>query len=910
VRRSGGRLRVRNRIYRRIFDAGWIRRSMPGAELQRLRSAYRRGVVRTAAAAAAVLLALTAWALTSYAMARRSQRLTEEAMQQQREMSLLAVDLRRTASERGEAVRSLERSVWQAKQLRSAASARELEGRARLLHLLRSNISAALDRGDVYGALLWVAEAVRMDDRPDGPDRLRYGTVLAHAPTLSALWCDIDGADLSSDGRWAATVSRGGEVRIWAIGGDRPSPAMTIDAPTASFVAFSPDSRTLAVYGGRRLRFVTLGARPTLGHGFGLAAATCSLAWSSDSSRVATFNLDGMVHLFSVSAARSVPLMYRLFAGPGRVAMGPDRDLVAAAAPSGVAYLLHMPNAKQVVVTPVLGDVRDVAVSPIGPTLATASRPFYNAGQGLSGAGLWLPGTDRAAVPAMEHTGGGSSIRFSPDGRQVVTTGTDHHAQVWDAATGRAVGHAIELGSPGTEAIFDAVGERLITAAQSTGARVWRVTGEPLTPTLGPAAGALGVRLSNRGDLLLVRDARRQAWLWRLADDASRTLSSRATCAAFSPADDRVAIGDGYGSWLAKASAGPNGQARLTPGGMTEDLHFSPDGRLVAMACRGGFARVYRTSDRSLAFAVPLGAPVTDICFSRDGRRLAAVSSMRAVVCETADGRPVRIFQPPQPGFSSVCLDPLGLTAIIADESDRVIFYDVPTGRRIGAFQHAGDVNAIDVTADGRLALTASNDRSVRVWSARTARQVGPPILHDRAVCHACFSPNGKAVAVATGEQDMSGPCTAHLWGVATRLPLTPPLEHQGAIRHIAFSHDGRLVVTGSVDSSVRVWDAATGEPITQPLQMPGQVHTAQFSHDGRHVLAACNRGCVRIWDLTRATEPQARLAALAEVLSGRQIDTAGGVVGLAPETQRAAAESLWPQFRSRRPAPHKPNRK
>lgn len=909
LRRAGGRLQVRNRIYGRIFDAGWISRSMPGAELQRLRSAYRRGVIRTAAAAAAILLALVVWALTSYAMARRSQRLTDEAMEQQREMSALAVDLRRTASERGEAVRSLERSVWQAKQLRSAASARELEGRDRLLHLLRSNASAALGRGDVYGALLWVAEAVRLDDRPDGPDRLRYGAVLAHAPTLCALWCDVDGADLSPDGRWAATVATGGEVRIWGVATGRPSLAGTVSAPTASFVAFSPDSRTLAIYGGRELRFVTLDVEPKLGHRSRIAGPICSLAWSWDSSRAAAYSLDGTVYLFNVSEPRGVPLMYRCFAGVGRVAMGPDRNLVAAAAPSGSAYLLDLPNARQVAVTPVLGDVRDVAVSPIGPILATASRPFYNAGAGLSGAGLWLPGTDRAAVPSMEHAGGSSSVRFSPDGRQVVTAGSDHHVQVWEAATGRAVGHPIDLGSPGTEAIFDAAGERLITASQSTGSRVWRVTGEPLTPILGPAAGALGIKLNSCGDLLLVRDSRRQAWLWKLSDEAARTLSSRATCAAVSPSDDRVAIGDGGGSWLAHAPARPTRPVRLTSGGMAEDLHFSPDGRLVAMACRGGYARVFRTSNRSLVFAAPMGAPVTDICFSRDGRRLAAVSSRRAVVYETAAGRPVRVFQPSGSGFSSVCLDPQGLTAVIADESDRVVFYDVPSGRRLGAFQHAGDVNAIDFTADGRLALTASNDASVRLWSARTAKPVGPPILHGHSVCHACFSPDGKAVAVATGEQDASGPRTAHLWSVATRLPLTPPLEHQGAIRHVAFSRDGRLVVTGSVDSSVRVWDAATGEPITQPLPMPGQVYMAEFSHDGRQVLAACNRGYVRIWNLARATGPHARLAALAEVLSGRQIDTAGGAVGLTADGQRIAAESLWPELARRPQAPRRANR-
>src|SRR5262249_27437065 len=41
TRVAGGRLRVRNRIYERIFDAAWVAAHMPDAELRRQRAAYR-----------------------------------------------------------------------------------------------------------------------------------------------------------------------------------------------------------------------------------------------------------------------------------------------------------------------------------------------------------------------------------------------------------------------------------------------------------------------------------------------------------------------------------------------------------------------------------------------------------------------------------------------------------------------------------------------------------------------------------------------------------------------------------------------------------------------------------------------------------------------------------------------------
>ena len=47
-----GRLRVRNRIYARVFDREWVMTHMPDAEVRRQRAAYRKGLFRAAAIAA------------------------------------------------------------------------------------------------------------------------------------------------------------------------------------------------------------------------------------------------------------------------------------------------------------------------------------------------------------------------------------------------------------------------------------------------------------------------------------------------------------------------------------------------------------------------------------------------------------------------------------------------------------------------------------------------------------------------------------------------------------------------------------------------------------------------------------------------------------------------------------------
>src|SRR5262249_25164219 len=68
-----GYLLVRNRIYGRVFDRGWVRLHMPDAEQRRQRSAYRRGVVRTLVVSASIVAIMGLLAISAARNARQAQ---------------------------------------------------------------------------------------------------------------------------------------------------------------------------------------------------------------------------------------------------------------------------------------------------------------------------------------------------------------------------------------------------------------------------------------------------------------------------------------------------------------------------------------------------------------------------------------------------------------------------------------------------------------------------------------------------------------------------------------------------------------------------------------------------------------------------------------------------------------------
>ena len=77
----------------------------------------------------------------------------------------------------------------------------------------------------------------------------------------------------------------------------------------------------------------------------------------------------------------------------------------------------------------------------------------------------------------------------------------------------------------------------------------------------------------------------------------------------------------------------------------------------------------------------------------------------------------------------------------------------------------------------------------------------------------AAFSPDGKRIVTASEDK------TARLWDAETGKPIGEPLRgHEGRVSSAAFSPDGKRIVTASGDKTARLWDAETGKPIGEPL--------------------------------------------------------------------------------------------
>jgi WD40 repeat protein len=138
---------------------------------------------------------------------------------------------------------------------------------------------------------------------------------------------------------------------------------------------------------------------------------------------------------------------------------------------------------------------------------------------------------------------------------------------------------------------------------------------------------------------------------------------------------------------------------------------------------------------------------------------------------------------------------------------------------------------------------------------------------------------------VVTASEDK----TARVWEADTGKPVGAPLQHQRAVYSVAFSPDGRRVVTASEDKTARVWEADTGKPVGAFLQHQGAVTSAAFSPDGRRVVTASS-DTARVWTVllgADSREDTSLMADFAEALGGYHVNEFGSLVPLENQVER-----------------------
>jgi WD40 repeat protein len=158
----------------------------------------------------------------------------------------------------------------------------------------------------------------------------------------------------------------------------------------------------------------------------------------------------------------------------------------------------------------------------------------------------------------------------------------------------------------------------------------------------------------------------------------------------------------------------------------------------------------------------------------------------------------------------------------------------------------SNQVNAAAFSRDGRLALIATADRSLKLWDVQAEREVKRFVGHAASIWSVAFSPDERFALSGS----MDG--TMRLWDAASGQELKRFDGHLTLVAAVAFSADGKRIASGGYDGSIVLW-GIDGQELKRFDNVARYVHGLTFTPDGRKLLAAADK-TLTIIDLEAGT--------------------------------------------------------
>lgn len=197
-------------------------------------------------------------------------------------------------------------------------------------------------------------------------------------------------------------------------------------------------------------------------------------------------------------------------------------------------------------------------------------------------------------------------------------------------------------------------------------------------------------------------------------------------------------------------------------------------------------------------------------------------------------------------------------------------------------------VNAIAISPNGQIAVTAAGDRALKVevpsadstlkvWDLRWGAQKHPLIGHEHGVTAVAITPDGQKAVSASRDQ------TLKVWDIQHGTKLHDLKGHEKWVSSVVITPDGHRAVSASGDKTLKVWDIDRGTPIQTLRGHNDQIWTVALTPDGKRAISASADRTLKVWDIEQGKELY--------TLAGHAAWVTG--VALTPDGKQAISASL-----------------
>eukprot|EP00753_Platysulcus_tardus_P018670 PLAT7004.15.p1 GENE.PLAT7004.15~~PLAT7004.15.p1 ORF type:complete len:1137 (-),score=513.15 PLAT7004.15:123-3533(-) len=479
-------------------------------------------------------------------------------------------------------------------------------------------------------------------------------------------------------------------------------------------------------------------------------------------------------------------------------------------------------------------------------------------------ANVWELSSGRAVLPLAAHRDRVIATCWSANDRVLMTACRDREIKVWSRRDGRLQrelhGHRAEI----TSAELSHCGSLVLSGSCDRTARIWSVTSGKELHILGSESGThnsavTAVAFDSDAERAVTAGNDGAIRIWHV--DSGVLLAEQATlpgaigCLAFS-GQTNIICGARHDRILRYWSVPPPPSQLRSDGGerSSESKESLPSSELSTSSSVLAAA--------GLVVASELGAGAGGSGSSggsgggsggaaSGGRLWERTSSGLAVDRALLSHSPSSKAAPTEDGpryqhegkLTSVSLSADGKHIASSGEDRTVRVWSSQTGRQLLLLDgHDSAVTYLQFAQEARLLVTGAADGSVRVWALHTGEQVQSIQAADGAVKCCDLNSDGSRVVIACSASEVA---VHHVESGELELELA---AHTAAVLCSRFSRDGLRILSGSADGSLCLWDSFRGDCLLQMQQGSSPLRDCSFSFDSKQLLAAYDDGTTRVW--------------------------------------------------------------
>ena len=157
---------------------------------------------------------------------------------------------------------------------------------------------------------------------------------------------------------------------------------------------------------------------------------------------------------------------------------------------------------------------------------------------------------------------------------------------------------------------------------------------------------------------------------------------------------------------------------------------------------------------------------------------------------------------------------------------------------------HTNVVTAVAVTPDGRRLISASYDKTLKIWDLECGEHLKTLKGHSAWVTAVTVTPDNKRIISASDDQ------TSIIWDLESGEQLKILRDHTGSIKAVAVTPDGQRVITASYDRTLNIWDIESGEILQTLKDHTDSVNVVAVTPDGQRIVSGSDDKTIKIWNM------------------------------------------------------------